>query len=439
MSTRASAAGCAMPCASRRWQPGRRETGCAGFTTSLLISPYQKHDLIRTIGTEIGEQSGVPFIYYDWRPAYYEGPETGQGDGFVQPALLRLFIQRVRAFPEIPNEPENRPVTHRRQERMDNFTSLARIVMIAGAILFGSGSAAPAAGEDTPTGKIARRHFLAAGQLQFLFSGRHLHRAEPAADPVAEPYLAAVADLFFGRNGENWMKVHHFCRSLLLCLFALLLACLGAPRQAGATSTATGGSGSTAGSAAGTTGIPILRVALDEGVSSASFSVAQGSYSLTDGSTGVSLGTPAPGGTWMITAAGTTMQVQGPGRAQGAPGTQSYGGPITLKAASGGSSGSRPALFCYNGIQYRGSLVIQVLNNNLLVLNVLDVESYLYGVVGEEMGGGAPSEAYCAQAVASRSYALAMRGLSPWYDVGSDTGAQVYGGYTGEQKFACQR
>ena len=50
-----------------------QETGCAGFTTSLLISPYQKHDLIRTIGTGIGERSGVPFIYYDWRPAYYEG------------------------------------------------------------------------------------------------------------------------------------------------------------------------------------------------------------------------------------------------------------------------------------------------------------------------------------------------------------------------------
>ncbi len=229
------------------------------------------------------------------------------------------------------------------------------------------------------------------------------------------------------------MTAHHFCRSLLLCLFALLFACLGAPRQAGATTTATGGSGSTAGSAAATTGIPVLRVALDEGVSGASFSVAQGSYTLTDESTGVSLGTPAPGGTWTITATGTTMQVQGPGR----NGTQSYGGPITLQAASGGSGGNQPGLFCYNGIQYRGSLVIQVLNNNLLVLNVLDVESYLYGVVGVEMGGGAPSGAYCAQAVVSRSYALAMRGLSPWYDVGSDTGAQVYGGYTGEQEFAC--
>ena len=232
------------------------------------------------------------------------------------------------------------------------------------------------------------------------------------------------------------MSVHYSSRFLLLCLLALFFVCLGAPRPAGATSAATGGSVSTAGSATATTGIPILRVALDEGVASASFSVAQGSYTLTDGATGVSLGTPAPGGAWTITAAGTAMQVQGPGRALETPGAPSYGGPITLQAASGGSGGNQPPLFCYNGIKYRGSLVIQILNNSLLVLNVLDVESYLYGVVGEEMGGGAPPEAYCAQAVASRSYALSMRGLSPWYDVGCDTGAQVYGGYTGEQEFA---
>ena len=229
------------------------------------------------------------------------------------------------------------------------------------------------------------------------------------------------------------MTVHYFCRSLLLCLLALFFVCLGAPRQAGATTAATGGSGSAAavGGQTGTGGL-MLRVALDKGVPGASFSVAQGSYTLTDGSTGVSLGVPALGGAWSVTAAGTTMQVQGPGGNS----AQSYGGPIVLQASGGGSSGDQPDLFCYKGVQYRGNLVIQILNNNLLVLNVLDVESYLYGVVGDEMGGGAPVEAYRTQAVASRSYALAMRGLSPWYDVGSDTGAQVYGGYTGEQEFA---
>jgi stage II sporulation protein D len=127
------------------------------------------------------------------------------------------------------------------------------------------------------------------------------------------------------------------------------------------------------------------------------------------------------------------MQVQLPGSNSSQP----FQGPIMLQEVKGGTGSAGPNLFCYNGVQYRGSLAIQNLNNNLLVLNVLDMESYLYGVVGEEMGGGASPEAYCAQAVASRSYALSMRGLSTWYDVGSDTSAQAYGGYTSEQKFAC--
>jgi hypothetical protein len=62
------------------------ETGCAGFTTSLLISPYQKHDLIRELGAEIGRQAGIPFIYRDWRPAYYEGRRQAREMG--------LYLQR---------------------------------------------------------------------------------------------------------------------------------------------------------------------------------------------------------------------------------------------------------------------------------------------------------------------------------------------------------
>lgn len=47
--------------------------GFEGFTTSLLVSPYQKHELIRNIGEACAEKHGVPFLYYDWRDKY---PET---------------------------------------------------------------------------------------------------------------------------------------------------------------------------------------------------------------------------------------------------------------------------------------------------------------------------------------------------------------------------
>jgi len=40
------------------------------FSTTLLVSPYQKHDLIREIGDAVSEETGVQFIYRDFRPGY---------------------------------------------------------------------------------------------------------------------------------------------------------------------------------------------------------------------------------------------------------------------------------------------------------------------------------------------------------------------------------
>jgi predicted adenine nucleotide alpha hydrolase (AANH) superfamily ATPase len=78
-----------------------QETGCAGFTTSLLISPYQKHDLIRTIGTEIGERCGVPFIYYDWRPAYYEGRRQAREMGLYSQRYCGCLFSEYERFREV--------------------------------------------------------------------------------------------------------------------------------------------------------------------------------------------------------------------------------------------------------------------------------------------------------------------------------------------------
>jgi stage II sporulation protein D len=170
-------------------------------------------------------------------------------------------------------------------------------------------------------------------------------------------------------------------------------------------------------------------VALDNAAAAASFAVIQGNYELIDGSTGLLITSAPVGNSWRITPAGTTMVVQGPGL----NGQQPYQGPVVLREAPGASDAC-PNLFSYGGVQYRGNLVVQNLNNGLLVLNVLDIEHYLYGVVGQEMGGGASPEAYCAQAVASRSYALSMRGRNSWYDI--NTKSQAYGGYSSEAEFA---
>ncbi|NLV16080.1 MAG: epoxyqueuosine reductase QueH [Syntrophomonadaceae bacterium] len=42
------------------------------FTSSLLISPYQDHDLIKEIANNCADKYGISFYYKDWRPYYRE-------------------------------------------------------------------------------------------------------------------------------------------------------------------------------------------------------------------------------------------------------------------------------------------------------------------------------------------------------------------------------
>lgn len=48
------------------------EKGFQFFTTTLLISPYQKHDTIKELGKKIGEKHNVEFYYEDFRPGFRE-------------------------------------------------------------------------------------------------------------------------------------------------------------------------------------------------------------------------------------------------------------------------------------------------------------------------------------------------------------------------------
>lgn len=168
---------------------------------------------------------------------------------------------------------------------------------------------------------------------------------------------------------------------------------------------------------------PLIRVALQNGGGDAVFRVDHGSYLLIDQSTGLRLGTLKPGETWRVAATGTVLLVVAPGEET----PRIYQGPIVLQEERQGGLN----LFYFKGIRYRGNLVIQNREGSLLVINLLDIERYLYGVIGREMGGN-NLEALSAQAVASRSYALSLKGRNPWFDVGTDTATQVYGGYTAE-------
>lgn len=87
------------------------------------------------------------------------------------------------------------------------------------------------------------------------------------------------------------------------------------------------------------------------------------------------------------------------------------------------------------GRAYRGLLEIRRAGpDRLTVVNEVDLEEYLYGVVRSEMDPRWPGEALRAQAIAARSLAVRSSGrfAKDGYDVAPTTDSQVYGGVAAE-------
>lgn len=99
---------------------------------------------------------------------------------------------------------------------------------------------------------------------------------------------------------------------------------------------------------------------------------------------------------------------------------------------------NNPNIISINGKRYRGYLEIRrYSDSDLTLINVLDLEKYLYGVVPYEIEPDSPMEAIKAQAVAARTYAYRNIGTSIYQKWGFDmldtVKSQVYKGYDGER------
>lgn len=83
---------------------------------------------------------------------------------------------------------------------------------------------------------------------------------------------------------------------------------------------------------------------------------------------------------------------------------------------------------------YRGRTQLKQGGSGILAINHVDLEQYLYSVVGAEAIPSWPLEALKAQAVAARTYALKKRAenASKPYDLDTTTASQVYKGLNSE-------
>lgn len=50
-----------------------KENGISNFSTTLLASPYQKHEIIKQLAAKTAESNGLNFVYADPRKIFYDG------------------------------------------------------------------------------------------------------------------------------------------------------------------------------------------------------------------------------------------------------------------------------------------------------------------------------------------------------------------------------
>jgi len=51
------------------------------FSTTLLVSPYQDHEMLKRIAAEVSKEEGVEFYYADFRPGFKKAMEEAKSKG----------------------------------------------------------------------------------------------------------------------------------------------------------------------------------------------------------------------------------------------------------------------------------------------------------------------------------------------------------------------
>jgi predicted adenine nucleotide alpha hydrolase (AANH) superfamily ATPase len=69
------------------------------FTSTLLYSKFQKHEMIRSIGEAVGKSVGVPFYYEDFRVGWKEGIATSKRLGLYRQNYCGcIYSEKERYF-----------------------------------------------------------------------------------------------------------------------------------------------------------------------------------------------------------------------------------------------------------------------------------------------------------------------------------------------------
>ncbi len=80
--------------------------GFGSFTSSLLYSRYQKHDMIRRLGEQAGEKFGVAFHYDDYRRGWQDGIRMSRESGMYRQQYCGcIYSEKDRYAPKASARP----------------------------------------------------------------------------------------------------------------------------------------------------------------------------------------------------------------------------------------------------------------------------------------------------------------------------------------------
>ena len=84
-----------------------KENGFDSFTTTLLVSPYQKHDAIHELGEKIAQKYDLNFIYRDFRIGFREGQNKARELGlYMQKYCGCIFSEEQIILAHTNNKPK---------------------------------------------------------------------------------------------------------------------------------------------------------------------------------------------------------------------------------------------------------------------------------------------------------------------------------------------
>ena len=74
-----------------------KKNGFDSFSTTLLISPYQKHEKLKAVGEELSIKHSIGFYYRDFRPFYRESQEIAKQMNLYRQRHCGCFISEAQA------------------------------------------------------------------------------------------------------------------------------------------------------------------------------------------------------------------------------------------------------------------------------------------------------------------------------------------------------